>query len=136
MTEEIWNIYMIESGNPKDNIIAERSNETLKDELFKGLVFRNIEEIRQAMQKGNIKHSARSCNVPPLTGKITNNHRHRLLSSSISETNQEQAENKSVPFSFPFHSLFIPSRSLLVPSSFPVRSLFGILVDKTVVVIC
>ena len=44
-------ISMTESGDPKDNAIAERSNETLKDELFKGLVFRNIEEVRQAMQK-------------------------------------------------------------------------------------
>ncbi|MCO6026479.1 integrase core domain-containing protein [Prevotella cerevisiae] len=114
---------MTESGDPKDNIIAERLNETLKDELFKGLVFRNIEEVRQAIQKGNIKHSARSCNVPSLTGKIPNNH-HRL-NSIISKTDQEQAENQSVPFSFP-----------PVPSSFPVRSLFGFLVDKTVVAIC
>ncbi|MCH3995354.1 MAG: transposase [Prevotella sp.] len=114
---------MTESGDPKDHVIAERSKETLKDELFKGLVFRNIEEVRQAMKKGNTKHSARSCNVPPLTGKINNNH-HRL-NSTISKTDQEQAENQSVPFSFP-----------PVPSSFPVRSLFWLLVDKTVVAIC
>ena len=84
---------MTESGDSKDNIIAERLYETLKDGLFNSLVFRNIEEVRQAMQKRNIKHSATNCSVPPLTGNITNNHRHRLLCSSISETNQEQAEN-------------------------------------------
>jgi transposase InsO family protein len=44
-------ISMTESGDPKDNAIAERSNETLKDELFRGLVFRNIDEVREAMQK-------------------------------------------------------------------------------------
>jgi hypothetical protein len=68
------------------------------------------------VQKEDIKHSAKSCNVPPLIGKTPNNH-HGLINSSISKTDQEQAENKSVH------------------SSFPIRSLFGILVDKTVVAI-
>ncbi len=50
---------------------------------------------------------------------------HLLLSSSVAEVNQERTENKSVP-----------SRSLLVPCTFPPRSLFGLLVDKPVEAIC
>ena len=51
------------------------------------------------VQNGNIKHSARSCNVPPLTGKIPNNHRHRFLNSSVTKTDQEQKENTGIPIS-------------------------------------
>ena len=43
-------ISMTESGNPKDNPEAERINNTLKNELFKGKEFHNIEEVREAMQ--------------------------------------------------------------------------------------
>lgn len=42
-------ISMTENGNPKDNPIAERSNETLKDELLKGMVFRSLKEVRAAL---------------------------------------------------------------------------------------
>lgn len=44
-------ISMTESGNPKDNAEAERINNTLKNELFKGLVFTDIEQVREAMQR-------------------------------------------------------------------------------------
>jgi hypothetical protein len=40
---------MTESGNPKDNARAERVNSTMKDELFKGVVFHNIEEVKAAV---------------------------------------------------------------------------------------
>lgn len=43
-------ISMTESGNPKDNPEAERINNTLKNELFKGKEFHDIGEVRQAMQ--------------------------------------------------------------------------------------
>lgn len=42
-------ISMTESGNPKDNPEAERINNTLKNELFKGKVFHAIDEGREAM---------------------------------------------------------------------------------------
>lgn len=42
-------ISMTESGNPKDNPEAERINNTLKNELFKGKEFHDIEEVRKAM---------------------------------------------------------------------------------------
>lgn len=42
-------ISMTESGNPKDNPEAERINNTLKNELFKGMIFHNIEQVREAM---------------------------------------------------------------------------------------
>lgn len=39
---------MTENGNSKDNPMAERSNETLKDELLKGMVL-NLKEVRAAL---------------------------------------------------------------------------------------
>ena len=44
-------ISMTESGNPKDNAEAERINNTLKNELFKDMVFSDISQVREALQK-------------------------------------------------------------------------------------
>lgn len=44
-------ISMTESGNPKDNAEAERINNTLKNELFKGMTFTNISQVREALNK-------------------------------------------------------------------------------------
>lgn len=44
-------ISMTESGNPKDNAEAERINNTLKNELFKDMVFTDIDQVRQALQR-------------------------------------------------------------------------------------
>lgn len=44
-------ISMTESGDPKDNAQAERVNNTMKNELLKGKVFCNIEEVRKAVSK-------------------------------------------------------------------------------------
>lgn len=38
-------VSMTESGDPKDNAQAERINNTMKNELLKGKVFRNINEV-------------------------------------------------------------------------------------------
>lgn len=43
-------ISMTESGDPKDNAVAERVNNTLKNELFKGMTFYTIEQVRKAMK--------------------------------------------------------------------------------------
>ena len=43
-------ISMTECGNPKDNAVAERVNNTIKNELFKGLEFHSIEDVRQALK--------------------------------------------------------------------------------------
>lgn len=43
-------ISMTESGNPKDNAEAERINNTLKNELFKDMVFTDIDQVREALQ--------------------------------------------------------------------------------------
>jgi transposase InsO family protein len=42
-------ISMTESGSPKDNAQAERLNSTMKNELLKGVVFHNIEEVKAAV---------------------------------------------------------------------------------------
>lgn len=42
-------ISMTEDGNPKDNPIAERQNNTLKNELFLGKTFFSIEDVRKSM---------------------------------------------------------------------------------------
>ena len=44
-------ISMTESGDPKDNAIAERINNTLKNELFRDIKFHSIAEVRKAMHK-------------------------------------------------------------------------------------
>ena len=42
-------ISMTESGDPKDNAQAERINNTMKNELLRGKVFRNIDEVIAAV---------------------------------------------------------------------------------------
>ena len=42
-------ISMTESGNPKDNAVAERVNNTIKNELLMGMNFQNMEEVRKAL---------------------------------------------------------------------------------------
>lgn len=42
-------ISMTESGNPKDNAVAERVNNTIKNELLKDMVFTDISQVIQAV---------------------------------------------------------------------------------------
>ena len=42
-------ISMTESGEPKENAQAERINSTLKNELFRGMVFNSIDEVKAAV---------------------------------------------------------------------------------------
>lgn len=44
-------ISMTETGNPKDNVQAERINNTMKNELLRGMVFHTINEVRNAVEK-------------------------------------------------------------------------------------
>ncbi len=43
-------ISMTESGNPKDNAVAERVNNTIKNELLKGMSFYAIDEVKKALR--------------------------------------------------------------------------------------
>jgi transposase InsO family protein len=42
-------VSMTESGDPKENAQAERINNTMKNELLKGFVFRNTDEVKSAV---------------------------------------------------------------------------------------
>jgi transposase InsO family protein len=42
-------ISMTESGDPKENAQAERINSTIKNEFFKGVVFRSVDEVKSAV---------------------------------------------------------------------------------------
>ena len=54
-------ISMTESGNPKDNAVAERVNNTIKNEFFKGMEFYSMREVRAAVKASNrIKSRLRS----------------------------------------------------------------------------
>ncbi len=44
-------ISMTDSGDPKDNAQAERINNTMKNELLKGMLFRNIDEVIAAVAR-------------------------------------------------------------------------------------
>ena len=44
-------ISMTESGDPKDNAVAERQNNTIKNELFKDIKFHSVGEVRRAMKR-------------------------------------------------------------------------------------
>ena len=44
-------ISMTESGDPKENPVAERQNNTIKNEFFKDIKFHSIGEVRRAMEK-------------------------------------------------------------------------------------
>ena len=43
-------ISMTESGNPKDNAVAERVNNTIKNELLMGMEFFSVEEVRASVK--------------------------------------------------------------------------------------
>lgn len=43
-------ISMTENGDPKENAMAERINSTIKDELLKGLRFKSLDEVRDAIE--------------------------------------------------------------------------------------
>lgn len=43
-------ISMTESGNPKDNAVAERVNSTIKNELLKGMSFTCIVDVKKAVR--------------------------------------------------------------------------------------
>ena len=43
-------ISMTESGDPKDNAVAERVNNTIKNELLMGLEFHDIDDVRKAVK--------------------------------------------------------------------------------------
>ena len=43
-------ISMTESGNPKDNAVAERVNNTIKNQLLKGMSFFTINEVKKALR--------------------------------------------------------------------------------------
>ena len=43
-------ISMTESGNPKDNAVAERVNNTIKNELLKDMVFVSLQEVAEAVK--------------------------------------------------------------------------------------
>ena len=51
LKENTIRISMTESGNPKDNAIAERINRTIKDEFLKDIRFGSIGEVREAIAK-------------------------------------------------------------------------------------
>ena len=42
---------MTESGDPKENPVAERQNNTIKNEFFKDIKFHSTGEVRRAMEK-------------------------------------------------------------------------------------
>ena len=44
-------VSMTESGDPKDNAIAERVNGIIKNELLKDMIFRSIEDVISAVEK-------------------------------------------------------------------------------------
>ena len=44
-------ISMTESGDPKENPVAERQNNTIKNEFFKDIKFHSTGEVRRAMEK-------------------------------------------------------------------------------------
>lgn len=46
----MW-ISMTESSDPKDNAVAERQNNTVKNELLKDIKFHSMGEVRRAMEK-------------------------------------------------------------------------------------
>ena len=41
---------MTESGDPKDNAVAERVNNTIKNELLMGMEFYSIDDVRKAVK--------------------------------------------------------------------------------------
>lgn len=60
---------MTECGNPKDNAVAERVNNTLKNELFKGMWFFSLKDVREALDKAVFFYNNRRphCSIAMMT---------------------------------------------------------------------
>ena len=52
-------ISMTESGDPKDNARAERINNTMKNELLKGMTFHSVDEVRKAVERAVLFYNTR-----------------------------------------------------------------------------
>jgi len=94
-------ISMTEGGNPKDNSEAERLNNTLKHELFHGLRFSSITQVREALDKAikfyNYERPHLSLNrlTPAQACRMTGRFKRDWVSyreRAIDKTNQEVQE--------------------------------------------
>ena len=76
-------ISMTENGNPKDNAVAERVNNTIKNELLKGMSFFTVDEVKAALRTAvDFYNNERPhlsldgmtpCQASRTTGEIQNN---------------------------------------------------------------
>jgi transposase InsO family protein len=108
-------ISMTESGNPKDNPQAERINNTMKNELLKGIVFHNIAEVVTAVEKAvdfynNRRPHMSINNMTPAQAALCSGEIKKLWHSwredAIKRNSAEKLENPSV----------IPGNCLPLPS--------------------
>lgn len=94
-------ISMTESGNPKDNPEAERINNTLKNELFKDLVFNSINQVCEAMENAalfyNYERPHRSIEMLTPMEAITCSGRFKRAWKSFREKAIDREQQRAVP---------------------------------------
>ena len=94
-------VSMTETGNPKDNPEAERINNTLKNELFKGVVFSTIEQVREAMGKAvpfyNYERPHRSIEMQPPMEAIGHTGRFKRVWTSYREIAIDKLDGAILP---------------------------------------
>lgn len=91
---------MTESGDPKDNSQAERINNTMKNELFKGMKFCCIQEVQQDIDKAVNLYNNRRPNMSinmmaPVQTALCGNEIEKKWTSyreQAIETKQEESE--------------------------------------------
>lgn len=101
-------ISMTQSGNPKDNAEAERINNTLKNELFKDMVFTDIDQVREALRRAVMfynyerPHLSLEMRTPveaaDETGRFKRlwiSYRERAIDAMTSENTQEPAMGRA-----------------------------------------
>jgi len=101
-------VSMTESGDPKDNAQAERINNTMKNELLKDKVFRNIEEViaavAQAVDFYNNRrpHMSIGMMTPAHAAESTGDRNMKWISyrmEAIKNSNKEYYPEKPLPLS-------------------------------------
>ncbi|MCI1785836.1 MAG: IS3 family transposase [Bacteroidales bacterium] len=99
-------ISMTETGDPKDNAQAERINNTIKNEMFKDVIFHNLDEVRTSVARAvdfyNNKRPHMSINMMTpsqaslCTGEITKKW-HSWREDAIKSKHESEITENSLP---------------------------------------
>ncbi len=115
-------ISMTESGDPKDNSQAERINNTMKNELLKGMTFNSIQEVKDAVNKAisfyNYRRPHMSINLmtPVQAALCVGEIEKKWTSYREQVIKTKQAENETARLEIPENTLPLTPSLGLIPA--------------------